>query len=464
MNLRSLNAILTILFGLSMVASLSAPAQNEPALALVPPGRLVQGARVEFRLAVKNPGDIDMTAKTTFTVKSEGRSYPAGEQTITIPAGEKGLVQIWFNSEIPAGKYVVHYTLTTPAGEDLGTGPLEVIASPTRALPIFQGMWIEPFAVLQGTTDARQETLRRAVKDCVEAMDRLGVRILILAYVEYMGQFYYPSAIEFFDADAQRLSSGTGCDFDLVGAFLSEADARGMYVFLGLGRSGDTNLLWEFDRPDWDERNARAAGTANKVASELWQRYGDHPSFYGWYLSHEMADLARASAHYDPVARHCHGLAPEKPVLVAPAGTPVITPELLAASAVDIFAYQDAVGAGYVPYEYTYLPEKRMAMLDEVYTKYAAWHATSSKHFWSDLEIWEMNGSQGYGGSFPASFLRVKQQIDIECRHAEVLTAYAYHGYMQAGGGSSEKPVPLAQTLYSDYVHYLESLPCHVPR
>jgi hypothetical protein len=194
------------------------------------------------------------------------------------------------------------------------------------------------------------------------------------------------------------------------------------------------------------------------VAHELWQRYGAHRSFYGWYLTHEMNDLARASAYYDPIAEFCHGLAPEKPVLVAPAGTPVVTPELLASSAVDIFAYQDAVGTGYVPYKYTYRPENRIAMLDAIYEEYSAWHANTGKHFWSDLEIWQMDGSQGYGGSYPASFSRVKQQIDIECRYAEMLTGYAYHGFLQAPGASFEKPVAQAQELYQDYLDFRRGL------
>ncbi len=450
-----------MLFVLIPAAGAAPQVTVEPSFAVIPPGPVALGARLEVRLAVQNSADTEMPAHVAFFLDAESPDSMIGEQTITVPAHGKGLARVWHTCNAPAGTREIRYKLKTPSGERTGTWPVEIVDWATRALPYLQGMWIEPLAVLLGAADTKPETLRQAIKDSVAAMDRLGVRVLIIAYVEYLGQFFCPSGIEFFDADVQRTSKGPDCSFDMVGAFLSEADAHGMHVFLGLGRSGDTRLLWEFDKPDWDSRNAKVMDIAKNVARELWQKYGAHRSFYGWYLTHEMSDLARASAYYDPLARYCHELAAEKPVLVAPSGTPVITPELLAASAVDIFAYQDAVGAGYVPYEYTYRPENRIAMLDDIYKRYSAWHANAGKHFWSDLEIWEMDGSQGYGGSYPASFSRVKRQIDIECRYAEVLTGYSYHGFLQSPGASSEKPVAQAQKFYLDYAEYLHSLSSH---
>jgi hypothetical protein len=53
----------------------------------------------------------------------------------------------------------------------------------------------------------------------------------------------------------------------------------------------------------------------------------------------------------------------------------------------------------------------------------------------------------------------VKQQIDIECRHAEMLIGCAYHGFLQLPAVPSEKPVTQAQKLYGDYADYLPNLP-----
>lgn len=447
-----------VLLLLIAVVRAVAQATVEPAFTVIPPGPVARGAQMELRLAVRNLTETETSAHVAFFMDAESAAFMVGEQTISLPSRESGLARVWYTPNVPAGAHQMRYTVSTPAGEQKGTWPIEFVDSLTLALPCLQGMWIEPLAVLGGAMDSKPETLRKVVKDSVTAMDGLGVRVLVLAYVEYLGHFFYPSSIEFFDGDVQRLSKGSDCSFDMVGAFLAEADEHGMHVFLGLGRSGDTHLLWEFDKPDWDTRNARALSISKYVADELWKKYGSHSSFYGWYLTHEMNDLARASAYYDPLARFCRGLAPEKPVLVAPAGTPLITPELLESSAVDIFAYQDAVGAGYVPYQYTYKPESRIAMLEDSYKQYSAWHAKAGKHCWSDLELWEMDGSHGYGGSYPASFTRVKQQIDIASRYTGMLTGYAYHGYLQPPDVSSEKPLPRAQKLYLDYAEYLQCL------
>ncbi|MCL4218475.1 MAG: hypothetical protein KJ052_15925, partial [Candidatus Hydrogenedentes bacterium] len=177
---------------------------------------------------------------------------------------------------------------------------------------------------------------------------------------------------------------------------------------------------------------------------------------FGWYLTHEMNDLKRAGAYYNPLALYCKSLAPEKPVLVAPAGTPIVTHSLLASSAVDIFAYQDAVGAGYVPYKNTFQPNKRIATLDGIFAKYRALHKDTGKHLWADLEIWEMDGTHNYGGAYPAAFERVKRQIEIESRHAGMLTGYSYHGYLQAPNAGSEKPDAQARKLFEEYAAYLE--------
>lgn len=118
---------------------------------------------------------------------------------------------------------------------------------------------------------------------------------------------------------------------------------------------------------------------------------------------------------------------------------------------VDIFAYQDAVGSGYVPGKYTYKPDNRIKMLDEVYARYRGFHEGTDKHFWSDLEVWEMDGRQGYGGAYPAAFERVKRQIEIERKYMPVLTAYAWHTYFHDPASLAAKIDPRAVRLFQAY-------------
>jgi hypothetical protein len=432
-------------------------ARQTPRFTVVPPGPVTDRVEVELRLAVPNDAPQARTFKVRFYYDKVDPRHLIAAQTVTAPPNGFAFASAWRGTAHLAGKRLLLYQVESDAGVDEGKWSLEVVESGTTALPVLQGVWIEPFAALRASEGADAATIERNIRASVDAMKRLGMNVLVIAYVEYHGTFFYPSHIEFFDRDAKRLSRGKDCPFDVVGTILSQADKNGMHVFLGIGRGGDTHLLWEFEKEGWHERNAEAIALGKRVAKELWERYGHRPSFYGWYFTHEMNDLAKASAYYNPLADYCHSLSPDKPVLVAPAGTPIIDRKSLSESRVDIFAYQDAVGAGYVPYRYTFNPEKRMAVLDDIFARYKDWHAGTRKHLWSDLEIWEMDGSQGYGGAYPAPFSRVKKQIEIESRFVEMLTGYAYFGFMQPPVRNGPRAVPRrAVRLFEEYVAYLK--------
>lgn len=441
-----------------------APADNEarrgkPRFTVVPPGPVTDKIAVELRLSVPNETERARKARVRFFWDAPDTSHLLEEMTITIPPGQKGYANAWWSAEGRAGRHRLLYRVEGEGFYEEGRWPIEVIASATPALPRLQGIWIESFAALRHAEGEDRAATERNIRTHIDSMKRLGINVLIIAYVEYQGTFFYPSAIDFFDNDVQRMARGSECPMDLVGIILSQADRNGMHVFLGIGRGGDTYLLWQVEKEGWAARNAAALDLGKRIARELWERYGSHPSFYGWYLTHEMNDLARASAYYDPMADFCHSLSPDMPVLVAPAGTPLLDRKTLTESRVDIFAYQDAVGSGYVPYKNTFNPENRIAMLEEIYTKYRSWHAGTRKHLWSDLEIWEMDGSQGYAGSYPPAFSRVKRQIGIEAKYVQMLTGYAWFGFMRPPESRGGKVDARAVHLYEEYAAYLKSHP-----
>lgn len=434
-----------------------------PRFTVIPPGPVSDRIRVELRLAVPNPTAQEETFHVRFYWDRADPRHLIKAQTLTAPPQGFAFVSAWWPTEGRAGKRRLLYQVESRSEGEAkqhanGGWSLEVVSSRTPALPYLQGAWIESFAAIRDCQGPDRAATERNLRDSIDAMKRLGMNVLIIAYVEYQGTFFYPSEIEFYDHDVKRMARGREHPFDVVGTVLSQADKNGMHVFLGIGRGGDTYLLWEFEKAGWKERNAAALDLGRWVAKELWDRYHHHPSFYGWYFTHEMNDLAKASAYYDPLADFCHSLSPDKPVLVAPAGTPLITPQSLAASRVDIFAYQDAVGSGYVPHKNTFNPENRIAMLDTIYAKYRDWHAGTNKHLWSDLEIWEMDGSQGYGGSYPPTFRRVKRQIEIEAKYVQMLTGYAYFGFLRHPEARGGVPDERARRLHDEYAAYRKQM------
>ncbi len=425
---------------------------------VVPPGPVTDKVRIELRAGIRNTSERTVTAHVTFHADRRIPSRLIYELMIAVPAGESRKVSAWWPTEGKAGVHKMLCRVEIGDGVRDAAWPVRVIECPSRALPYFQGAWIDGCGQME-PTKLGKSAVERELRLGVDAMHHLGINILIFTYPEWYGQFCYPSKIEFYDRDIKAISKGSSCTVDALGAVLSQAETNGQHVIVGIGRNGDLRLLWDFDKPDWHARNEAAIEVSRRIAWEIWKLYGRRKSFYGWYLTHEMNDLARSAAYYDPVALYCRSLSPEKPVLIAPAGTPIWTSETIAASQVDILAPQDGVGSGYVPYVNTWDPHKRIAMLEEVYSGYSKIHEGTHKHLWTDLEIWEMDGKSGYGNSYPPSFERVRKQIEIQRKHVDVLTAYAYFGFMQHPGRKAPGADPRAVRLYDDYVAYLKALP-----
>ncbi|HZP80242.1 MAG TPA: DUF4434 domain-containing protein, partial [Chthonomonadaceae bacterium] len=301
-------------------AASRAPTQaQKPHFTVIPPGPVTDKIRVELRLAAPNHAKTPRAFTVGFYHDKVAVSNLIARQEVTAPPGGFALARAWWKTAGQAGEHRLLYRVESETGRQQGSWPLAVVASKTRALPVLQAAWFDPGGI-EGYARERAVTAQD-VRDMVDAMKRLGMSAIIVTYVEYLGGFYYPSRLSFYDHDVNREAKGNKLRFDVLEAVLSQADKHGMHVFLGLGRGGDTWLLWQFDKPDWQQRNETMLALSRKVAQELWERYRQHRSLYGWYLTHEMNDLARASAYYNPIADTCHSLSPDMPVLVAPAGT-----------------------------------------------------------------------------------------------------------------------------------------------
>jgi hypothetical protein len=450
---------------LSQPPPIRQPTAEGPRMTVIPPGPVTDRGMVELRLAVPNRSGDSSNVRVRLFQDRPDAAHQLIDKVVTLPPGGYGLVQTWWKTAGQTGSHRFLYRVDAPWGAAEGGWPLTVVASTTPALPMFQGGWIEPLALAGGVYGREQDMTEQELREVIDAVHRLGMNTLIITYVEYMGYFYYPSKLRFYDRDLKREVSKQRFDFDVVGTILSQAERNGMHVFVGLSRAGDLNLLWEFDQPGWDQRLRYNLDVGRRMAHELWQRYGRYRSFYGWYLTHEMNDLARASAYYDLMADICHGFSPDKPVMVAPAGTPKIDRATLEKSRIDIFCYQDAVGAGYVPYEYTYDPGKRLAQLDLVYSWYEKLHAGSGKHLWADLEVWERAGPGESNPTYAPALARVREQLAIEARHTEMVTAYAINGLLEPPGLQSRLKDNRARRLFRDYAEYVGgTLPDLVPR
>jgi hypothetical protein len=105
-------------------------------------------------------------------------------------------------------------------------------------------------------------------------MQAAGIDTVILIRAGYRKFITYPSAY---------LMKAKGCyepPIDLVELFLTLSDKYNMKFYFGLYDSGEY----------WDTGNMQHEIDYNRfVIDEVWQRYGHHPSFHGWYLSMEIS-------------------------------------------------------------------------------------------------------------------------------------------------------------------------------
>jgi Domain of unknown function (DUF4434)/Domain of unknown function (DUF5109) len=97
---------------------------------------------------------------------------------------------------------------------------------------------------------------------------------------------------------------------DLVELFLTLADKYQMNFYFGLYDSGRF----------WDTGDVQEEVNDNQfVTEEVWQRYGHHSSFKGWYLSMEISRRTKGAVEaFQLMGSHCKALSNKLPVFISP--------------------------------------------------------------------------------------------------------------------------------------------------
>ena len=96
---------------------------------------------------------------------------------------------------------------------------------------------------------------------------------------------------------------------DLAELFFRLADEREMRVYLG---TYDTFDHWF--RNDWTAEVAACL----PFMDEAWERYRRHPSFAGWYMSHEGDERYNMPKIWKPLCERARQLDPSKRILISP--------------------------------------------------------------------------------------------------------------------------------------------------
>ena len=97
---------------------------------------------------------------------------------------------------------------------------------------------------------------------------------------------------------------------DLLSLYLTLADKYEMNFYFGLYDSGIY----------WDTGDMSAEIVSNQfVTEEVWQKYGHHPSFKGWYMSMEISRKTKGAIEaLNNMGAHCKAISNNLPTFISP--------------------------------------------------------------------------------------------------------------------------------------------------
>lgn len=149
-------------------------------------------------------------------------------------------------------------SLTTPSKADIRQAD-------QHDKPVVTGAFIQ----LNETSASAEKTWWQGQ---LAAMKAVGMDTVIIQYVGYGDQYFYPTNVE----------GAVPTEIDSLEHILSAADETQIQVFVGLQLN---NEFWG-GKFDGDVNLTRNSATLN----ELYSRYGSHLSLAGWYIPEEISD------------------------------------------------------------------------------------------------------------------------------------------------------------------------------
>ena len=83
---------------------------------------------------------------------------------------------------------------------------------------------------------------------------------------------------------------------------------------------GDIVGLYDSGKYWWEQGNFKKEVEINlKVIDEVWEKYGTHTAFKGWYLSQEVSrKTGDIMSLYTRLGKHCKAISNNLPTLISP--------------------------------------------------------------------------------------------------------------------------------------------------
>lgn len=267
--------------------------------------------------------------------------------------------------------------------------------------------------------------------DDLDNMKEVGIDTLVIMRGVFYNKAIYPSKI------FPNLKKD---DEDFARLILDGANKRDMKVFMGLYIS---NLCW-------NEGDALGEIKQNKLyVKEILERYGDIPSFAGWYIPHETSyNTYSIKETMGGLAALCKDSTPDKKVIISPffkakgfASEPLSAERTYeewdriwekCGKDIDICAFQD----GTVSLEYY---ADYLSNVKKVSDKYKI-------ALWANVETFERDVRSMF---YPIPFDVLRRKIEIADKFVEKMITFEFSHFL-----SPQSIYPSARNLNNLYKNY----------
>lgn len=440
--------------------AVAANAETAVRLALIPPSPVTNRITLDIRAAVYLSEDRAAKFEVAIYLDEELPDKLLLRQDIDVAKGGAGGVSLRWPTKGQAGKHKI-VCVARRGAETLRTErPLEILDTGSRSTNRLGGAWVDLYQFDEPSGRPFNDELGKMTdpqwRELVQAMHDVDQNLIVVTMMfnnkmhrglhkieteGYQGKAMYPSKLF---PGREPIASP-----DPLETIFSEADRLGMHVMPGVGcyaffDFSPASLRWH-----------------KQVADELWERYGHHPSFYGWYISEEKdgglgndEERREIADFFREMTPYLRKLTPEKPVMLATncyhtRGAEEAYRQLL--PHLDILC----------PFAFHRLPtadddftgEDAAALLQKLCDE-------AGCHFWLDLESFEFRNTWEL---HPRSIDGLVSDL-TRFQNFEKVLHFEFPGMMSSPKMSRQPGGPPSVKLYEDYRRYLREGPPSVAK
>ena len=428
-------------------------------LTLIPPSRVSDKVQLDIRAGIVNNSDRDTEYHMKVTVRKGFGVQVLADTVVNVGKGNDYVWKHLLQTSGMSGEYYVTLKVRNGLRTHKVRRKVEVVPSPRRSLGTIDGAWIGLYHWSETEGKHWNGDIRNLTaedwKGIVRSMHEAGMDIIVIQELFrnqlYAGQHDVDMSsyegLAFYPSELYQGRMDIACP-DALEAIMDEADRLGMHVLPGIGM-----FAWfDFSKESLEWHKA--------VTKEVYEMYGHHKSFYGFYVSEEqygsldngesdpeMQDLRKEEMvnFFKDYRKFCHTLAPAKPIMLATNSMQIMKAE---GTYPELLEYLDIL----CPFGFARMPEDDLTGA-EAAGQLQKWCDEAGSHLWFDLEAFLFNPDTSL---YPRDFNGIMKDLQMFGNFEKIL-CYQYPGVFNNPEKHPLVGDPRSVDLYDSYMEYLKT-------